>query len=84
MINIKQIKVEVSKNSDEMIKKGIAKKINIPIYDVESYSIIRQSLDARDKNEIFYVYEVDAKVKNESKILSRNIKDVFSFCFKKI
>ena len=77
MINIKQIKVEVSKNSDEMIKKGIAKKINIPIYDVESYSIIRQSLDARDKNEIFYVYEVDAKVKNESKILSRNIKDVF-------
>ena len=30
MINIKQIKVEVSKNSDEMIKKGIAKKINIP------------------------------------------------------
>lgn len=77
MINIKQIKVEVSKNSDEMIKKGIAKKINIPIYDVESYSIIRQSLDARDKNEIFYVYEVDAKVKNGSKILSRNIKDVF-------
>ena len=83
MINIKQIKIEVSKNSDEMIKKGIAKKVNVPVYDIEYYTIIRQSLDARDKNEIFYVYEVDAKIKNEIKILNKNLKDVSPFTSRK-
>ena len=72
MINIKQIKVEVTKNSEETIKKCIAKKINIPIYDIENYDIIKKSIDARNKDEIYYVYEVDVSVKNEEKVLKKN------------
>ena len=76
MINVKQIKVEVTKSNDENIKKGIAKKLNIPVYDIDDYNIIKRSIDARNKEEICYVYEVDVNVKNEEKVLKKKNNDI--------
>lgn len=36
---------------------------------VQSYEIIKQSLDARKKPELFYVYTVDVKADNEKQLL---------------
>lgn len=76
MINVKQIKIEVTKSNDENIKKGIAKKLNIPVYDIEYFNIIKRSIDARNKEEIYYVYEVDVKVKDEGKALNKKNNDI--------
>ena len=39
--------------------------------------IKKKSLDARDKNNIHYVYEVDIKLKDEKKILRKRSNDIF-------
>lgn len=79
MITIRQIKVEVTKNSRDEIIKKISKKIKVDVNDISDLVIEKQSLDARDKNEIFYVYECSFKVKNESDVLRKNKgnKDLF-------
>ena len=79
MITIRQIKVEVTKNTQEEIIKKISKKIKVDENDISDLVLEKQSLDARDKNEIFYVYECSFKVKNEDEVLKRNKnnKDLF-------
>lgn len=79
MITIRQIKVEVTKNTNEEIIKKISKKIKLDESDISDLVLEKQSLDARDKNEIFYVYECSFKVKNEDEVLKRNKnnKDLF-------
>ena len=79
MITIRQIKVEVTRSSNLEIIKKIAKKIKVDFNDISNLVIEKQSLDARDKNEIFYVYECSFKVKNESDVLRKNKgnKDLF-------
>lgn len=72
MLRVRQIKVEVSSNSKENLEKAIAKKLRQPLSNIKTFSIKKQSLDARNKNEIYYVYEVDVEVENEKDILKRN------------
>lgn len=72
MIRVKQIKVNVLNDNDEDIKKGIAKKIGINYADIDYYTIIKKSIDARYKPDIFYIYEVEVSCKNENVILKKN------------
>lgn len=72
MLRVRQIKVEVSSNNKENLKKTIAKKLKQPFSNIKTVSIKKQSLDARNKNEIYYVYEVDVELENEKDILKRN------------
>lgn len=79
MLRVRQIKIEVTKSNDENIKKAISKKLKIKENEIINYDIFKQSLDARNKNEIYYVYEVNVNVKNEKEILNKNNNvDVFS------
>jgi len=78
MIRVRQVKIEVFTNTEENLKKAVAKKLKININDLKAMQIHKQSLDARNKNEIYYVYEIDVKVKNETLILKRcHHKDIF-------
>lgn len=78
MIRIRQIKVEITKNNLNEIKKYIAHKLKIKDSAIKTIKINKQSLDARRKNNICYIYEVDAEIENEKNILKKNIsKDVF-------
>ena len=58
MIRIRQIKIEALTNSKEKLKEKIAKKLKITPNEIKSFSIERESIDARNKENIFYVYEV--------------------------
>lgn len=69
MLKVRQIKVEARKNNYEEI---LIKKLNIKKEDIISYKIKKQSIDARKKDEIFYVYEIDVNLKNEDKIKLNN------------
>ena len=80
MIRIQQLLVEIPNlNSeaeyDEYEKKQIGEKIlkllKISPSDLKSFSIIRRSLDARKKPQLFYSYIVDVNIANEGKIIKK-------------
>lgn len=68
MIRITNIKLAVNEEQGS-IKHKIAKKLRLDNSDVLGYKIFKQSLDARKKDRIFFIYTVDVEVKNEKKIL---------------
>lgn len=72
MIRVRQVKVHIDSNN--LVKK-IATKLNIKESDIKSYKIIKESIDARDISNIFYIYEVDVEVLNEDIILKNNKSD---------
>ena len=72
MIRIRQVKVPICDDNDFYIKKKISNKLNIDNNNINSYKIIKKSIDARDKSNIFYVYELDVCVNDEDKILRKN------------
>lgn len=77
MIRVRQIKIEVSSDNKNALLKAISKKIKLSSDKIKNYKIKKQSLDARNKNEIYYVYEMDIEVDNENEILkNRHSKDI--------
>lgn len=71
MIRIRQLKLLVTnKESDLRIK--CAKKLGIKQEDIKEIKIVRKSIDARRKPEIYYSYIIDVKVNNEKNILKKN------------
>lgn len=73
MIRIRQIKVFYKKDCIDELKKQISKKINLSEKEILEIKISKKSLDARNKPNLFYIYEVDIKVNNEEKILAKNL-----------
>lgn len=74
MIRVSSIKIDAILNQEENLKNYIAAKVKVKPSDIKNYTIIKQSLDARDKNKINYIYTVDIEVNNEKQILKRNSK----------
>lgn len=72
MLKVRQIKIEVTKNNEANLLKSISKKLKTDISNIENYTIEKLSIDARNKEEIYYVYEVNVNVLNESEILNKN------------
>lgn len=78
MIRIRQIKIPVEVDSTESLEKAICKILRINSNEIIRFNIVKKSLDARKKDSIHYVYEVDVLVKNEKGVLKHtNSKDVF-------
>lgn len=78
MIRIRQLKLPVS-HSQKDLETKILKMLRIKREMLLSYSIIKQSIDARKKPDIYYVYVIDVKLKNESivkKIRSGNVSSI--------
>ena len=70
MIRIRQLKVNVDHQDD--LSNKVAKKLHIKTSDIKKLKIIRKSLDARKKDNLFYVYEVDIETSLENNILKQN------------
>ena len=66
MIRVRQVKVGIDEE-DKLIKK-ISLKLGISSNKIKSFNIIKKSLDARRKEYIHYVYEVDCDIEDEEKI----------------
>lgn len=71
MIQVRNIKLAPDEPQDRL-KALAAKKLRVAPDSMESFSILRRSLDARKKDDIKYVYTVAAAVAgNEEKIIAR-------------
>ena len=79
MLRLRQIKVSVKEDEEVVLLNKIAKRLNIKPGSFHLAKIVKKSLDARDKKDLHYVYEVDVSLDLESlenKILRKKIKDV--------
>lgn len=70
MIRIQQLKLPITHNEEQLLKK-LAKTLHVKPEDIMGYKICRQSIDARKKHEVCFVYTVDAHVRNEQQVLRR-------------
>lgn len=82
MLRINQLKMATDHTEEELLDK-ICGILHVTAKDISSMDIIRQSIDARKKPEIFYIYAVDVSVKNEDKLLKalerrKNVKEQIS------
>ena len=70
MIRVRDLKLPL--NGDmEQLKKCAARALNIRPGDIEQMHIARQSIDARNKAQVHYVYTVDVTVPREQAVLDR-------------
>lgn len=72
MIRVRQIKVDVRSND---IIGSLARKLHINKDDVLSFNIIKRSIDARHKDNVCFIYELDVVLKDSVKV--RFSDDVF-------
>lgn len=75
MIRINQIKLkaepELAQKEGELLKNKMKRLLKLKEKQDFSYEIVKRSLDARKKPEIFYSYTVDVKGINESEVPKR-------------
>ena len=67
MIRIQQMKLPL-KHTKEDIKREASRILSIPLEECLKVNIIKQSIDARKKKDIHYIYTVDVEVRKEKKI----------------
>lgn len=83
MIRINQIKLPVTHDTvqlEQKIKKALKLKADTPF----QYQIVKKSIDARKKPDLFYVYSVDVETSDDQKILKKvNNNNVMSIKVKK-
>jgi len=70
VLRINQVKIKTDHTQQELRKKA-ADMLRIPAGEIRSLNIVRQSIDARKKPEIFYSYTVDVDVAGEEKLLRK-------------
>ena len=56
MIRIKGIKININENNKNAIKKKCAQKLKVKEEKIKNIKINKESIDARNKNNIFYAY----------------------------
>lgn len=71
MLRISRIKLPVH-HTKEQLEKAIFRVV--PEQYIKSYSIWKQSIDARKKDDIHYEYSINVEVSNEAMVLKRNRK----------
>lgn len=70
MIKITQIKVPIE-HCEEDVKKKAAKLLKLPEDKLFEFEILKRSLDARKKPELFYSYTVRVKTDKEEKLVKK-------------
>ena len=76
MIRLANIKIRINKAAQldlerQALRKTILSKLKIKEQELIEFAIFKKSIDARKKDEIFYVYTVDVNVRNEERILGK-------------
>ncbi len=70
MIRISNIKMDIDEDIKN-IEQKILKKLRIREEELIEYTIFKESIDARKRGKINFIYTVDVKVKQESNILKK-------------
>lgn len=66
-VRLENIKIRQDLSNDEVVK-IVYTKFNIPQESVTDYKIVKKSIDARDKNDIFYNYSIVVFLKENFKV----------------
>ncbi|MGD9910237.1 MAG: NAD(P)/FAD-dependent oxidoreductase [Candidatus Izemoplasmatales bacterium] len=79
MISLNEIKLRLDEALNveielSNIKRKIAKKYSINETDIQKVELIKKAIDARNKEDILFVYNVDVALRNESHYLKKNPK----------
>ncbi len=69
MIRVRGVKVPVDQNTHDEIIKQASKKVRAKVLE---YKIHKQSIDARDKSNVCFVYELDLILQNEKNVRFNN------------
>ena len=72
MIRVRQVKIDVINNDIDKVCDLALKKANIIKDNVIDYKINKRSIDARDKDKVYFVYEIDFNLKDESVVRLTN------------
>lgn len=81
MIKVNNIKLEPSETVrfdrrcervEKELKKALVKKLRISENDIVTFSISKQSVDARKKDEVKVVFSLNVRIKEEAKFLKKN------------
>lgn len=75
MLRISQLRLSLDEELD-CLKEKLAQKLHIALEDIVSYEIVKESIDARKKDDIFITYSVDACIAQEERVLKRHYRDV--------
>lgn len=70
MIRVNQIKLKPNHTTEEL-KETLLHILKIKSHDLIDFYIRKQSIDARKKPDIFYVYTIDVNVLNEASLFKR-------------
>lgn len=70
MIRIQQLKLPITHTEEQLLHK-LAKALRVRTNEIVRYKIRRQSVDARRKSEVSFVYTIDVSVGNEKEALRR-------------
>ena len=71
MIRVSQVKVEVTKDNFEALKEKTIAKLGIRYKTLKDLMIVKKSIDARDKNNVMFIYEVNVTVDNEDRLIKK-------------
>lgn len=88
MLKVSQVRIRPGHSENELKKKA-ADMLRIPMQDIMGMKIIRQSVDARKKPEIFFSYTLELNVRHEEKVLKHfrgkesqvSVADNVPYCF---
>lgn len=69
MLRLHQVKAGAEQTVD--LKRCAAEALRVPVSDILDVKVIRQSIDARKKPEIFYIYTLDVEIKNQEGVLRK-------------
>lgn len=70
MIRIGQLKLQPNHNEKQLLQK-IAQTLRVSESEIINYQIKKQSIDARKKPELKYVYTVDVTLYNEAQVMKK-------------
>lgn len=70
MLRIANLSVPLSQTDDELLAL-IARKLKVTAGQIQSITLVKKSIDARDKGDVHFVLTVDASLRNEDEVLRR-------------
>lgn len=71
MIRLRQIKVRVSNKAIDEVMDIVARRLGIKVSDIVSFKVVKRSIDARRKPDLYYSYIVDVLVDNENSVFNK-------------
>ncbi len=72
MLRINSVKIHENLSENKLIDKVLL-KYKIKREDLISFSIVKKSIDARDKSKVHFVYNIELEVNNENSYISKDI-----------